>query len=369
MTSAHRSNDGRIFKKECVSLAKAGYEVTLVSCGESCVRDGVRICGVKARSRRLPRMIFSARDVYKVARVVDADIYHFHDPELLPYGVKLAKSGKPVIFDSHENYPLQILSKSYLPRCLRKMISKLYKRYETRACRTFEAAIAPCTFNGVSIFDGRVARAVLVGNGCIGGDSHAGRFDASCDADAICCLGSLTYARGITHLVEAAYLAEVRLILCGSISSDYLRELQAMPEFANVEYRGVFPQEQLPLVMEECFAGVAIGLNMGQYGIADILPTKVSEYLINGLPVLLCDSPFNRSFLAECDCGIIVPVENIESFASSIRNLKSNSKMRENMVRNGREYALEHLTWKRDEAVLLELYADIVNDRIGADPQ
>ena len=45
MTSAHDPEDIRIFHKECVSLAKAGYEVYLVERGESYEKNGVHIVG------------------------------------------------------------------------------------------------------------------------------------------------------------------------------------------------------------------------------------------------------------------------------------------------------------------------------------
>lgn len=364
MTSAHRSDDGRIFKKECISLAKAGYEVFLVAPGESRLEGGVEVCGVGQGGGRLSRMLVTARKVYKAARELDADIYHFHDPELLPYGVALAKAGKSVIFDSHENYPSQILTKQYLPSGMRSMVSKLYERYETRACSRFAAAISPCTFAGVSVFEGRARRAALVGNGCLEDNLppyESINFDRALDA--VCCLGSLTYARGITHLVKAAFLADVRLILCGSISAAYLEELRAMPEFRTAEYRGMLPQTQLPAVMEECFAGVAAGLNVGQYGNADILPTKVSEYLLNGLPVILFETPFNRGFMEQCACGITVRMEDVDAFAAAIRRLKEDGDLRKDMAHRGRGYALQHLTWSHDEAQLLGLYDSIVGER------
>ena len=46
MTSAHQPGDTRIFYKECVSLARNGYEVYLVQRGESGEQEGVHIVGV-----------------------------------------------------------------------------------------------------------------------------------------------------------------------------------------------------------------------------------------------------------------------------------------------------------------------------------
>lgn len=61
---------------------------------------------------RLQRMRTAAKAVYEKARALDADLYHFHDPELLPYGLKLKKQGKKVIYDSHEFYSYQIREKN-----------------------------------------------------------------------------------------------------------------------------------------------------------------------------------------------------------------------------------------------------------------
>ena len=79
--------------------------------------------------------------VYEKALDVDAEIYHLHDPELLPYGLKLKRKGKKVIFDSHENVPAQIMGKEWIPLPLRHMVSALYARYEAYAIRRLDAVV------------------------------------------------------------------------------------------------------------------------------------------------------------------------------------------------------------------------------------
>ena len=132
MTSAHEEEDIRIFRKECVSLAEAGYDVYLVERGDSYDKNGVHIVGVgEIPTSRLKRMTEGAKMVYQAARALDADIYHFHDPELLPYGLKLKKAGKKVIFDSHEMYTEQIREKPYLPHWFARLLSHAYGKYES----------------------------------------------------------------------------------------------------------------------------------------------------------------------------------------------------------------------------------------------
>lgn len=69
MTSVHPIEDVRIFHKECISLAKAGYEVYLVECGESYDKNGVHIVGVgEIPGNRLKRMTKGiAKKLYKSA--------------------------------------------------------------------------------------------------------------------------------------------------------------------------------------------------------------------------------------------------------------------------------------------------------------
>src|SRR4051794_34340566 len=100
MTSVHPWDDVRIFHKECRSLAAAGFDVHLVACAPEPRRlDEVTVHSVpRSKTGRLGRMLGTARNVYRAAKALDADIYHFHDPELIPYGLLLKWRGKNVIY-------------------------------------------------------------------------------------------------------------------------------------------------------------------------------------------------------------------------------------------------------------------------------
>ena len=129
VTCVHPPEDGRIFRRACVSSAAAGYETYLVQKGSNYNKSGVHIIGIgnPKKSGRLYRMTAFAKQAYDAAVKIDADIYQLHDPELLPYAIKLKRRGKKVIFDSHENYSDMILRKSYISMPVKKIQDEIVK--------------------------------------------------------------------------------------------------------------------------------------------------------------------------------------------------------------------------------------------------
>ena len=100
LTSAHPRTDTRIFLKECRSLAGNGYSVSLVvadGLGNE-YREGVWVYDVGASHGRIDRIWSASQRVFDKAVTLNADIYHLHDPELIPFGLRLKRMGKTVIF-------------------------------------------------------------------------------------------------------------------------------------------------------------------------------------------------------------------------------------------------------------------------------
>ena len=360
-TSAHKSDDVRIFHKECVSLASRDeFDVYLVSRGESREEKGVHVIGVGEPSGRVNRMTFFAKKVYERALQLDADIYHFHDPELLPYGAKLARMGKKVVFDSHENTYEQIRIKAYIPKMIRGPIATLYKSSERRWLAEMEAVIFPAE---ESPFRGLCKRTVCVMNTPIIDNLKMEENFQNIEKGEfkVCHVGSLTHERGITHLIKACYKAGVTLILAGNFSPEgYYEKLKSSDSFACVDYRGFANRREVDGIYRESSCGASTLLNIGQYVGLVNLPTKVYEYMAEGLPVVLSKTPYTERLIKDCRFAKLVEPDNVDEIVEAILEIKDNKKMRDEMIFVGINAARRKYNWGIDEKRLFDLYDEML---------
>lgn len=366
MTSAHAPEDPRIFYKECTSLAQAGYEVYLVERGESYEKNGVHIVGVGAPpAGRLKRMTSFAGKVYQTALALDADIYHLHDPELLPWGMKLKRKGKKVVFDSHEMYAVQIRHKGYLPPWARTLAAAAYGAYERHVLRAIDALVNPGTLaDGRHPFEGRCRRLTTLNN-VPRLEELYGRYDESIPKRerSVVHVGTLTHSRGITNLIQAAAKADCAVYLAGTFRpASYQAELEALPEYAHVQYMGRLSRGEILELLQSCRIGASTLLNVGQYPQAGNLPTKVYEYMSLGLPVILSDTPYNRKAVERYRFGVCVDPDDIAAQADAMRCLLDHPEEAREMGENGRRAVREEFNWGVEEKKLLALYEDILNE-------
>lgn len=366
MTSAHEAEDTRIFHKECVSLVKAGYEVYLVERGKSYEKNGVHIVGVgDIPASRRKRMTVGVKRVYKAAKALDADIYHFHDPELISCAMKLQKAGKKVIFDSHEKYTDQIAVKEYLPGWMARTISAMYGSFERRALRKIDAVIFPCTLDGKNPFVGQCKRAVIISNAAILGEFFSKYAPQSPkQKNLVCYVGGLTESRGITNCMKAAYRAGAKLALGGAFSpSEYKEELQKDAAYSCVEYHGLMDRDGVRDLLSQSRIGLCVLRDVGQYLKIETFGIKVYEYMSMNLPVILSHSTYNDRMVEKYHFGICVDPENVDEIANAIQYLLDHPEEARQMGENGRRAVKEEFNWGVEEKKLLALYKDILNEK------
>lgn len=369
LTLLHKLDDARVFYKECRSLAKNGFDVTLVGFENTdyqIVKDGVKIISINIPTKNRIEVIRKrGKEAYRKALEINADIYHIHEPDLLSVAKKLKQKGKKVIFDSHEFYGWQLYYGVHKPKIINvppsfmRLYAKFYMRREARICRKLDAVIAVCTYKGKNYFENRAAKTVYIRNTSVINDEISLQTTNNCNS--IAYIGGLTYERGITHLIKACHKADMKLILAGNFVKDsYKKEVMAMPEWECVDYRGFLDRQGMDEVMRQSCIGISNILNVGQYNNIDTFPTKVLDYMMMGLPVILSDTDFHKKMVEKYHFGICVDPSDVEKMAETIKFLQNNPEKAKKMGENGRKLVLEDWNWGVDEQRLIELYRSII---------
>ncbi len=360
LTSAHPRFDIRVFLKECRSLAMSGYDVFLVVAdGDgSELAEGVSIIDVGHLPGRLNRMIRTTQRIYLQAIDLNADVYHLHDPELLPFGLMLKKSGKKVVFDAHEDVPKQILGKHYLKPWVRRLVSWGYALFERYACSRFDGVVAATPY---------IRDKFLVMNPHsvdINNYPMLGELDSSTRWTEkkleVCYVGGIAEIRGVKELVRAMELVKTttRLNLVGDFSDARVQdEVTTYSGWANVKATGTLGRSEVRDVLARSMAGLVTLHPTPNY--LDSLPIKMFEYMSAGLPVVASNFDLWKDIVEKNDCGLCVEPMNPQAIASAIDFLIRNPAEAERMGKNGRQAVFSLYNWATEEKKLLNFYDQI----------
>ncbi|MFV0924865.1 glycosyltransferase family 4 protein [Pseudomonas palmensis] len=361
VTSVHTRYDIRIFRKQCRTLAAHGHDVSLVVAdgrGDE-VSDGVKIVDAGASRGRLNRMFRTTRNVFNKALDLQADIYHLHDPELIPVGLKLKKYGKVVIFDSHEDVPKQLMSKPYLHPLVRRLISFAFARYERFACPRLDAILTATPFirDKFLAFHPRVLD--------INNFPMVGELDAMVPwnekHDEVCYVGGITSIRGIREVVKSLQFLKTpaRLNLVGQFSEPSVEaEVKKLEGWGRVIACGQLGRAQVRDVLGRSLAGLVTFHPLPNH--VDAQPNKMFEYMSSGIPVIASNFPLWREIIEGSQCGICVDPMNSHAIAEAIDFLVNNPAQAEAMGRNGQRAVNEHYNWDQEGRKLIDFYSSLI---------
>lgn len=366
LTSVHPAEDIRILIKECQSLHKAGHEVTLVVANEESRNyNGVGIVGVKSVTHNpISRIMKTPNKVYKEALRQDADVYHFHDPELLPIGLLLKQKGKKVIYDVHEDVPEQVLSKQWIPKILRRLISNMVEKVERFCSKRFDAIVtATPTIN--ARFEKYNNNSVIVHNFPILneliGEEVANNSHDKSENHAIY-IGGITALRGIKEMIEAIdhvnQTFDSKLLLAGKFAPETLKqESERLDGWRYVDHLGWLSRDEVKNYLLQSKVGLVVLHPEPRYVVS--YPIKLFEYMSAGLPVVASDFPLWKSIVETEHCGKCVDPLNPKEIAEAIKWFIANPEQARQMGENGRKAIEEKYNWEKESETLVSLYKTI----------
>ena len=359
-SSVHARYDIRIYHKMCKSLATNGFEVffCVIDGKGSEVKEGVNIvdAGSPIRNRFL-RILLSSYKVYKKALSLDGDVYHFHDPELLPYGMLLKWRGKKVVFDSHEDIEYDIKQKIYLNKYLRLFLAKVYKFIEVHTANKFTALVGatPHISSRLSLYHPYVVNInnypileETTGNGSLSQERI------------IAYTGVIASFRGIREVVKALEsVPNVTMYMAGIFAEENVKEeVMKYEGWKKVKYLGQINRDEIIALYEKASVGVVTFHPLPNH--IDSQPNKLFEYLGAGLAVVGSNFPLWREIIEENHCGVCVDPLDSASIAAAFNKLLDNMSETKTMGANGNNLIRNKFNWSIEEQKLVNLYNGLV---------
>lgn len=362
--SGYFRNDARVFLRQCKSLDRHGFDVSiLTNDGQPDeVLDGVRVVDCGKPWPRWKALLFAKRQFLPKALELDADTYQLHSPELLPLGLALLRAGKRVVYDAHEDMPRHILEKEWLPLFSRKLISVAFERYMYWALRQYDEIVSPHS-HVVSEFQLRLGKGVLIANFPIVADNWEFSRDDFVGRENILCYSGTVYSySNQEEIVDALGAFEnLEYRIAGHIDEAHGERLKARPNGGQLKFLGRLSRPDLHEFYRSALIGVVIydyklnlGDRLGSYG-----TNKVFEYMEAGLPFICTDYVLWKDIVDRYDCGICVAPGRSDEIAAAIERLLQDKDMAFRMGQNGRRAVLEEFNWSSEEKKYVELFRSL----------
>jgi glycosyltransferase involved in cell wall biosynthesis len=320
VTTAHPWGDPRVFERELAACLAWGVEAhVFMPLAEWPGRPGWGADGRLVLHRlavpggRLQRFRLALGVWREVLRHGPFPLIHFHDPELLPAMALLAllRPESYLLYDIHEDLPLQLESKDYLPDGLRMPVARL-AGWMLRTVRELFGGFAPAT-EAIGK-DWPAARTRVVHNypKALFSEASGPGLGLGPDPNRILYSGGLSRLRGIPLAVAAVrearrQLPDLRLELVGWVMDE---ESGRAIEAAVAEGWCLhLPRVPARTLMERARgAGVGLVTLLPCPNYLQSLPTKLFEYMAMGIPVLASDFPLWRRLVVDAGAGrVTVP--------------------------------------------------------------
>lgn len=319
LTTVHQATDDRIFHREAKTLADAGFSVAVIGCHSSSgYSENIWIEALPTSSHRFSRLLLQIQ-MLKRALKLGGKVFVFHDPELFFLAIILRLLGKKAVYDCHENLPMQVLQKHWIPRPLRTVVMPAVWLLEFLGSRMLSGVIVAAEVMQVRFpskstimvrnFPTRSALQIMAK-----GEPPNRRGNISIYA------GGLSPERGIREIVEAFRYVKspgAELWLVGEfVTPEFQQEILAgLPP--NVRWLGSMDHLQVL----DLYKSVKVGLILHHPTPShrNALPIKIFEYMGARLPIVASNFPEWGTILG--DCGVQVDPFKVDQISKAIDDL------------------------------------------------
>lgn len=347
LTSVHRPFDTRIFVKQASSLALAGHE-TYLACFDPPAEpvNNVQFLSLGERPRsRWKRFVTPQSRALAIAKDLRADVTILHDPELLPVALMLERNGLSAVFDSHEDAPKDLMTRTYAPRPVLKAGSIIYAAAERFIARRISGVMGPSS-EITDRFSGYGAHVLTIGNLPTIREFPTKLARPEVAGRSMLYVGGIVENRGIDEMIAAARRLDCELHLAGPWDVNHRARAEKMPGFGNIIYHGILNRTDVVALMSKARVGMCVLHPVPTFLTAPA--TKLFEYMAAGLPFVVSDFPIWRQVVENHKAGICVNPFNIDAICEAVDRIFKDDVLASRMSDNGRLGFETEFSWEQD---------------------
>jgi glycosyltransferase involved in cell wall biosynthesis len=361
VTSMHDWNDDRIFERAAVGLASLGHEVTYVAPGpKDMIAEGVRIKALPKRER-LGKHLKGPGEAYRAMKKIEADLYYFHNPNMMFQMRRWARKGHAVFADIHENYEVRVDALP-LPKWIRNILVKRYRKFENRICSAYAGLTVVTESMRKKMESSGVPILILDNVPSLKRLANIKLADQKAERPTIITSGNNSPARNCMKAVEALpeivkAIPNVEMKFVGRFTpTSYEQDLNAkaaeLGVSANFKTEGMLPWlENFKRISSAHIGCVFYNDNLNN---RVTLPNRLYEYMYVGLAVLGEEFPEVKNVVDKTGCGATVNSQSPKDIAEKAISLLQSPEKLEKAMKNSREAVLNKYNF---ENALVELDA------------
>lgn len=371
-SSVHSIHDTRVFSRECVSLAKY-FDVTLIAIGNfSGQKQGVRIIGIPLAKTKLERFFGTTFKVFVSAIKTEADIFHIHDAEMLPFALVLGLLGKNVVYDIHENTKQDILLKTWLKQDLKAKAARMYDALLKFSSRFVHYIPVVANDQFLPIFhvkhkqytviqnfaDVDEMRKYKVEDRLILPDNHI--FYVGMIKDMYYDFNVLIEA--VHQLKQKGFIVFVHAVgyFGANVKHDFEDNKYWHEVKEQIHFYGKLSMDSAYKISMQCKLGICLKNQPEEMLVSH--ERKFFEYMAVALPSVFCQSKIYKDINDKYKIGEAIDLKSAKQMALAIQIILSNEDEYRLMQANCIKASEEKYNWKSQERILVNVYKRLIGN-------